>query len=103
MKAWKIKKYWHDKFLDRKYPCEYGDWEHWSECSSKNGPGMKTRKRRKLISFQEESLSIACTPPRNPTNSEEQEELDKIEEHELCMESYRSKQYSSVAFWGLSR
>ena len=54
---------------------------------------MKTRRRRKLISFQEENLSIECTPPKNPTNSEEQEELDKIEEHELCMESYTSKQY----------
>ena len=43
---------------------------------------MKPRRRRKLISFQEENLSIECTPPRNPTNSKEQEELDKIEEHE---------------------
>ena len=93
LKARKIEKYWHDKFLGRKYPCEYGEWEHWSECSSKNGPGMKTRRRRKLISFQEENLSIECTPPRNPTNSEEQEELDKIKEHELCMESYKSKKY----------
>ena len=76
-------KLYSNKILDRKPECEYGAWEDWNDCTTTNGPGVKTRDRK--------ALTIDCVSPIKTY------EINKIKQNNFCMEKYESKR--KIIFW----